>query len=277
MKDEDLAAGFRDVDGASDLSAYRACLRLIDRLPYYQRCKPESYRRLKLSPGLSVLDVGCGLGDDVVRMAGLVTPGGRAVGADASERMIDHAKSRDDAAALGEAVTFTQSNAHSLSFEPGAFDRVRIDRVLQHLTEPERAVGEMFRVLKPGGWALAYDNDWGGYAISSSDRALTARVESAWRGGLASPWIGRDLLRLFREAGFVDVEVHPSVSVVHRLDTADRLYNLTLTAQRLAEAGDVAHDMVDAWLADLREQSEAGHFQCSLTAFMAVGRKPGPR
>jgi ubiquinone/menaquinone biosynthesis C-methylase UbiE len=47
-----------------------------------------------------------------------------------------------------------RGDAHALPFVDGAFDVVLCTEVLEHLTEPQRAIDEMFRVLKPGGELL---------------------------------------------------------------------------------------------------------------------------
>jgi ubiquinone/menaquinone biosynthesis C-methylase UbiE len=56
--------------------------------------KQWSFEQFRLAAGQSVLDVGCGTGDDVAATAGAVGPSGRAVGLDSSEAMISEAASR---------------------------------------------------------------------------------------------------------------------------------------------------------------------------------------
>ena len=46
------------------------------------------------------------------------------------------------------------ADAHALSFRDGSFEVVLATEVLEHLQEPQKAVDEMFRVLKPGGTLL---------------------------------------------------------------------------------------------------------------------------
>ena len=89
MNDEYLATGFGNVDASADGEAYKKCLSLLDSLPYYQEYKKRSYQLLDLLPGVSVLEVWCGLGDDALRMAALVNPGGMVTAVDASVRMIE--------------------------------------------------------------------------------------------------------------------------------------------------------------------------------------------
>jgi ubiquinone/menaquinone biosynthesis C-methylase UbiE len=271
VNDEYLASGFADVDARDDTGAYKHCLALLDSLPYFRRYKRESYELLALSPGLAVLEVGCGLGDDVFRMAERVAPGGKVVGVDASSRMIEEACSR---APANPAIEFRRADARRLPFSEACFDRCRTDRTLQHIERPLEAIREMVRVLKPGGLLLAYDNDWGTFSVSGSDDEKTRMIETLWADSFRNRWIGRYLTRFFLEAGLSDVSVYPSVSVVTDFNLADQVFNLRQTAQRAAGSGLIAPADADRWLSELQEQSRTGGFLCTLTAFTVTGKKP---
>src|SRR5689334_4838601 len=87
---------------------------------------------LQLSPGLTVLDLGCGPGADLSSMADAVTTSGRVVGVDidpdmtaaASTRFQDHPH-----------IEIHLGDGHRLPFENATFDRARMDRALQHVAE----------------------------------------------------------------------------------------------------------------------------------------------
>src|SRR5215469_5730051 len=93
---------FTAVDQAPDPAAMIEVLGRLKRLLH----RPKSVLLERLSPeqAASVLDVGCGTGDDVAVMASRMPPGGEAVGVDASEAMIAEARRRH--AGLGPRVTF---------------------------------------------------------------------------------------------------------------------------------------------------------------------------
>ena len=270
MNGDYLATGFADVDGGEELTSYTGCLSLLDALPYYRRVKQASYELLGLAPGLSVLEVGCGIGDDALRMAELVAPGGRVVGVDASALMIGEAAAR---APAGLPVAFLRADARRLPFGDALFDRCRVDRTLQHIQRPEEAVAEMARVLAPGGMLLAYDNDWETFTVSGPDRETSGVIERLWTNSFMNPRIGRDLEWLFAEAGAVDIRAVPSVSVITDVEVADRVYNLGQTARRAVEQGLISGERAEAWLADLQSRSRRGSFLCALTAVTVVGRK----
>lgn len=97
-----------------------------------------------------VLDVACGTGLVTFAAAAAVSPGGRAVGVDISGEMINRATQR----ALGWdawAPVFDRMDAEALAFEAGHFDAALCSLGLMYLPDPEQALREMFRVLKPGG------------------------------------------------------------------------------------------------------------------------------
>jgi ubiquinone/menaquinone biosynthesis C-methylase UbiE len=271
MKKEYLATGFTDVDGRQDIASYTNCLSLLDSLPYFRWYKQRSYDLVRLSPGLSVLEVGCGIGDDVLRMAARVMPTGTVIGVDASFHMIQQTLCRED---MPTGVTFAQADARCLPFKENSFARCRIDRTLQHIREPQQAIQEMVRVLKPDGILLAYDNDWGTFSISGRNDETTRTIETLWMDAFTNRWIGRYLKRFFLEAGLQKVMVEPSVSVISDFETADRVYNIRQTVERAVAAACIDPEDAEAWLSDVRKQSPSGFFLCSLTAFTVTGVKP---
>src|SRR5947209_8610495 len=105
-----------------------------------------------------MLDMGCGLGDDVWALAQLVGPDGRADGVDSGAPFIGTAQTRSKAFALpGE---YFVGSIYQLGFADHNFDAARADRVFMHLAEPLQAFCEMRRVVKPGGYVLIHDPDW---------------------------------------------------------------------------------------------------------------------
>jgi ubiquinone/menaquinone biosynthesis C-methylase UbiE len=272
MDDEYLATGFGHVDRAENADSYSDCLSLLDSLPYFKEYKCKTYQLLQLGPGERVLDAGCGLGDDVYRMADLVAPGGLVIGLDSSAKLIEKAKSDKRSRVLP--VEFHVGTLRQLPFADESFTRCRIDRVLQHVREPWIAISELVRTLNSGGVLLAYDNDWGTFSVTSRDQPLTRILEDAWCDSFANRWIGRELKGYFIEAGLSNVTIHPSVSLIDDFDTADKVYNLRRTVQRAIAAGDVSEDQGSAWVMELQGKAQSGSFAAALTAYTVVGRKP---
>ena len=271
MDNEYLATGFTNVDQTQNKTAYFDCLTLIDSLPYYKEYKSKSYDLLDLKPGLVVLEAGCGLGDDALRIAKRIIPGGKVIGLDASSAMIERA--RLNARAFQLPVEFLVGDVKALPFSDGVISRCRIDRVLQHIPEPVRAVTELVRVLEPDGSLLAYDNDWESFSIMSSDIVTTRRIESLWRNSFVNSAIGRDLQSHFLAAGLTDVHRDPSHSIITDFETADKIYNLRETVQRAVEGGYISAVQGRIWIDDLMNRSAESRFSVALRAYTVIGKK----
>jgi hypothetical protein len=63
------------------------------------------------------------------------------------------------------------------------------------------------------------------------------------------------------------------VSVISDFDTADKIYNLTQTAERAVAAKQISEIEASAWLVELRAATQCGFFAAALTAYIVVGRK----
>lgn len=101
----------------------------------------------------SLLDLGTGTG----RMLEVLAPlAARAVGVDASADMLAVARANLDRAGVGNAQV-RLGDIHHLPFQRNGFDVVTIHQVLHYLDEPERAIAEAARVLRPGGRLVIVD------------------------------------------------------------------------------------------------------------------------
>jgi SAM-dependent methyltransferase len=114
---------------------------------------PASRALLELchvSQASEVLDVGCGIGVEPVRIA--TTSPARVVGLDVSERMLAWADRRAREAGVRERIELVRGDVLDLPFAADRFDAVICESVLAFVADKERAIREMVRVTRPGGW-----------------------------------------------------------------------------------------------------------------------------
>jgi demethylmenaquinone methyltransferase/2-methoxy-6-polyprenyl-1,4-benzoquinol methylase len=102
-----------------------------------------------LLPGQRALDVCCGTGDLALELERRVGRGGEVVGVDFSEPMLDEARRK--AAERGSKVRYEQANALSLPFADASFDATTVGFGVRNLVDLGAGIGEMARVVKPGG------------------------------------------------------------------------------------------------------------------------------
>jgi SAM-dependent methyltransferase len=91
----------------------------------------------------------------------------------------------------------------------GRFDALRIEQMLMHLPDEERSIAEAVRVTRRGGRVAAMDFDWDTLIIDSLHKDATRLIARSFSDGIRHGWIGRQMPRLFREHGLMDVSIVP--------------------------------------------------------------------
>jgi SAM-dependent methyltransferase len=209
----------------------------------------------RLGPGMDLLDVGCGPGTITIDLASLVAPG-RVLGIDRAAEVVAQAGARLRETA-GPNVSFATGDVYALDVPDASFDVVHAHQVLQHLTDPVAALGELRRVLRPGGLLAVRDSDYGGFVWAPADPRLdrwNALYHEITARNDADADAGRHLPGWVRAAGFGDLEVTTSTWTF--ADPPARAWWGGLWADRVERSGfaeqAVAYGLSDAAeLADL--------------------------
>jgi ubiquinone/menaquinone biosynthesis C-methylase UbiE len=222
---------------------------------------------LALTPGERVLDLGCGGGSLARAAVSLVTPGGSVVGVDPSPAAIALAR-RLSPDGDRERLRFEPGDGHDLAFDDGSFDAAVCVSVLAFCADPARVLGELRRVLRPGGRLLAVNSDEDTRLYNSRDRALGRRVLRAIADRTSDPWIGRRLHGLVRHAGFTIVSEAATVTIEHAFDAMSAGAIYARMWRPVVEAGGaVTAADYDRWLADLAACDRDGEYTYSVTTY----------
>jgi SAM-dependent methyltransferase len=236
-----------------------------------------------LRPGMRLLDVGCGPGSITIGLATAVAPG-EAVGIDANA---DSVAAATQLAADRECpnARFVVGDAYALLYGGDEFDAVFMHAILQHLHEPAAALGEAYRVLRPGGPVAVADADYGGHLIAPRTPELDAAIALQERIRLRSGGntrVGARLGVLLAEAGFERIDASATANSTGTTESA--LLVAEFNANYLAAPGLGDHATAAGWAthAALTAASQAwrewgrapGAFEAMFWCH-AVGWKPG--
>ena len=117
----------------------------------HRRWKRAAIRLSGVRRGDAALDLAAGTGDIALRLARIVGPEGAVVLSDINPSMLAEAERRLAGNPLAARISLKEADAEALPFADAAFDVVTIGFGLRNVTDKDRAVREMLRVLGPGG------------------------------------------------------------------------------------------------------------------------------
>ncbi|MFI1360157.1 methyltransferase domain-containing protein [Streptomyces sp. NPDC020898] len=254
----------------ADLARMVAALDTQDAAQGVRRLRAWTQTALDPRPGERVIDVGSGTGSQTLALAAAVAPSGEALGVEANPALREVAEQR--AAAAGSPARFLDGDALALPVPDATVDVVWCERVLQHLSEPDKAVGEIARVLRPGGRVALLDSDWGTALLHPGDPEAVAALTAGVLSVAANPYSGRRLAGQLTGAGLVIddqgsqalIQDNTTVAwpLVHMLGDSTVRRGLMTEAQR------------DRLYADLAEAAEHGALHMSVTMFAVVAHRP---
>jgi ubiquinone/menaquinone biosynthesis C-methylase UbiE len=219
-------------------------------------------------PGERILDIGCGPGYYVAELAEEVGPDGSVTGIDPAEPMLKVAERRCEKLA---STTLVAGEATALPVEDASFDAALSVQVLEYVGDVGAALGEIHRVLRPGGRVVLWDVDWTTVSWHSGDPARMDRVLRAWDEHVADPALPRRLAPLLRAAGFDDVRMEAHVFATPEL--TEEAYGGALVG--IVEPFVALRGLEDdarAWAAEQQELNERGEFYFAVTQLCFTGR-----
>lgn len=178
-----------------------------------------------------MLDLGCGAGHELVVLA---QHGVRAVGVDPSAQMLAAAATRS-----GEPLV--RADGLSLPFAAGSFSGCWLERVLQHVEDPNAVLAEVVRCVEPGGLVTIFEPDWTSLTVQGR------RVPATWTTAARQPAIGATAGDLLRGLG---CSIHDRVEE-RSWWTYDTLARIVGRAAAEAAAGPPARHSADAQIGEI--------------------------
>lgn len=178
--------------------------RLLIQASYVRSWTTRLLCRAGLSQGMSVLDIGSGLGDVSFIAAEIVGPGGRVVGVERDPVAVEAARRRAVSGGYADTVRF--ENAELADFATAeTFDVLAGRFILQYLPDPAAALNRLARFVGPDGIVVMHDMDVSNPDVSFPPcptwNGCYALLSQLFRAHGISPDFGRHLTRVFLDAG----------------------------------------------------------------------------
>ncbi|PWJ18171.1 methyltransferase domain-containing protein [Jannaschia seohaensis] len=216
------------------------------------------------------LEIGSGTGHVAADLLE-TTPLGEVVGLDPSPVLLNRARAQFGGR---EGLDFVAGDARACDLPDRSFDAVIFHTTLCHIPEPEAALSEAFRLLRPSGTLAVFDGD---YATITAARSATDPVQTCLDHAatqlIHDPWLCRTLPDRLRGAGFeiLRQDAHPYLA------TGAAAYFLTLVSRGaafMAADGLVSKATADALEAEARARVAAGAFFGFISFLSVIARRP---
>ena len=254
---------FADVDSSDNPEALFRSLEVGRATSGMLQAEAEVMRRLRLDTAQRVVDLGCGPGTDARAIADAMPSSGTVVGVDLSRLMVAEARRR--AGTADGRIEFLVGSATGVPLAGGTFDRCRAQAIMQHVPDARGVIAEMARLLRPGGRAVTLEFDLGSTIIDHPDRATTRLILDSITDAALDGWIGRQLPRFLREAGFVEIETAPQM-VFNEFEFF--MFTMRRPVAQLVKDGVVTGRLAVRWMGELERMHREGHFLAGSLAFV---------
>ena len=238
----------------------------------------------RVRSGSQVLDVAAGAGDQTLQVAERVGAAGHVLATDISPKILEYCAANARNAGLTNIATMV-ADGEDLSVEPATFDAV-ISRVgLIYFPDQQKALGDMYRALRPGGWigAIVYatpeENGFFSVPISIIRRRAALPAPLPGQPGPFSLGQAGAIEAAFTEAGFRQVAARKVPAVLEMNSAAECLRfeqeSFGALHQMLASLDEQGKR--DAWSeigSALQQFEHNGSFEGPCVLVVAAGQKP---
>lgn len=224
--------------------------------------KEQSYTHFNKVTGGSIVDLGCGSGNDVIAMAKAFGEKIKVIGIDHDENMLQQGKTQ----AKGMSnVEFILSEAFPLPFASESISGLRAERLVQHLKNSETVISDIKRVLVSEAPLVIVETDWHSLSFytefTEAQKKLNAYLTDV---KVNNGFAARKLTAYLQNMGFrkLALSIHPFV--INTLEEANEYFWIERILKEAAEKGYMADDEYKNFYTALQNADSAGYFSCSI-------------
>lgn len=263
--------GYTNIDDSPNAGFLINAMKELNAFPQIQKIKRDAIALLDIRPGNKVIEVGCGLGDDIAAISNLLGDQGSVIGIDRSNLMLSEARKKVQKAN----VQYEYADAANLRFSDNFFDLGYADRLLISQHDPDKVLGELVRVIKPNGKICITDIDLGSIVMFPFHSKLTPMLLARVQEVDTNSYIGRELKHKFKQNGLINLQVAASTYLVESFDAIKKMVDYPRLIHDLSLLGRCSETEALELLQSIYEAESNNEFLYSIGFFTVVGTKAG--
>lgn len=140
---------------------------------FLKQIKEQTYAPFLGFKDGTIVDVGCGTGQDAISLASLIDPSCKVIGLDHDEQLMADAKAQNQSKTN---LQFIRSDAGRLPFKDNEISGLRNERLIQHLVKAEETYQEFYRVLQAGAPAVFVETDWNSLSLYNGNEVIKEKL-----------------------------------------------------------------------------------------------------
>ncbi len=221
--------------------------------------------------GGTVVEIGCGNGASTLEVLRHLAPD-TYVGIDPAAGLLDKAKARF---AEVTGASFRTGTASDTGLADESCDVVVAHTIYSHLPDPEAALAEAMRILRPGGTLALFDGDYATNTVALMEGdPLQSAMGAAQRHLIHAPYIMRNITGMALDAGFSDTDLRAHGFV--QTDPAEYIIGLMERgSDAAARAGEMTPALAKCLITEARQRAKDGRFYGAILFVSLLARKPG--
>jgi ubiquinone/menaquinone biosynthesis C-methylase UbiE len=235
------------------------------------------YSLITLKPKMTILDLGCGQGNDLFRISQITDDESLLVGIDSIESSINKAKENYG---HDSRMTFINHNFfQKIPYDDNSFDLIISNNMLECITDKQHLLREVHRVLKPNGQVIFAHFDWDSQLVDGENKALIRAITQTfndwkqdWMSDIDS-WMGRRLWRTFQESKLFTGRVETFVLTNTKFEEPYYGHMMIRDFESLVRRNIISEQDYKEFLDDIELLNDKDQFFYSITMYIYVGAR----
>lgn len=230
---------------------------------FLAKTKQRSYQLLNPQASESIADIGCGVGQDAIQLA---KSGAKVYAIDNDKKFISIATQQ---VVDNLEIEFLCCDADKVPLANNSINKIRFDRVLQHIADHDKVLFEVSRLLKPNGLLQIIDTDYLSISLFLQDEKLERKIiDAVAYKRVPNGHKVRQLPKTLENNNFILLSTEIHNYIINDYEFARWLIRFDRVVEQEVECGNISQSDYEVW-----QNHTRGQFNLSINLMLFMARQ----